>query len=461
MMMTVEFLSQNVTQGKLASPHALDLETLYSVNATDVAQAVNELYANQHKEGAWSAWLNLPHRDAMWEAMTAFAQEVEGQFDDLVILGIGGSCLGGKTLLSALLHPYWNNLTKEQRGGKPRYHFIDNVDSDQITGLLDVLDLSRTLVNVITKSGTTAETMSAMMLFKEALQSKLGADAVAKHMVVTTDANKGLLRQLAQQAQYRAFEVPDDVGGRFSVFCAVGLLPAALCGIDLQALRQGILDLEPALKNPDVHQNPAAQSALIHTSMYHKGYTQSVLMPYSARLYWVAHWYVQLWAESLGKKFNKEGQVVHVGATAIPAVGATDQHSQIQLYNEGTFDKVITFIEVSQTDHTLTIPATAYPEVAELSYLGGKTFHQLMLAELDGTRTSLLKNDRPTLSLKIPRVDAYHVAQVLYFLEVQTALAGAFFNVDPFDQPGVELAKKYTHALMGKTGYESLLAELA
>lgn len=458
-MMMLELNVQNVLKGRLQTDAAVDLPEVSQALAPKVKEAVEALYASQNTPDAWTAWTKLGYDEALFAEMEHFATQVKGQYDDLVVLGIGGSALGGKALLVSLLHPYWNNLTSEQRGGLPRFHFIDNVDADQILALTEILDLNRTLVNVITKSGTTAETMSAFMFFKDRMTQQLGEAEAKKRIVLTTDAVKGTLRKMATEEGYTAFVVPDDVGGRFSVFSAVGLLPAAVCGVPIRELQRGIQDMDKACKNPNLDANPAALSALLHVLFYEKGYVNSVLMPYSARLYWVAHWYVQLWAESLGKKFNKQGQVVNLGCTAIPAVGVTDQHSQIQLYNEGGFDKVITFIEVGATDHSVTIP-DAFPGNQELAYLANRTFHELLLAELAGTRTSLLKNDRPTLTIKIPTVDAYHLAQVLYFLEVQTAISGYLFGVDPFDQPGVELAKKYTHALMGKAGYEHLLEDL-
>jgi glucose-6-phosphate isomerase len=183
-------------------------------------------------------------------------------------------------------------------------------------------------------------------------------------------------------------------------------------------------------------------------------------MPYSAKLAYVADWYVQLWAESLGKKVNLDNQIVHAGATPVKAVGVTDQHSQVQLFNEGPFDKIFTFIRLGQFDQPLMIP-NLYPDVPDLSYLGNHSFEELLQAEADATRASLTKNQRPNMTLTLPKLDAYHFGQLLYFFEVQTALMGGLLNINPFDQPGVELAKQYTHALMGRPGFESLKAELA
>lgn len=361
--------------------------------------------------------------------------------------------MGGIAVTEALLKPYWNLLTPEQRNNFPRIFFLDNIDPDNMNGLLEMLDLKKTLVNVITKSGSTAETMSQFMILKDRLEKALGEDEYRKNVVATTDKQTGVLRQIAEQEGYKTFVVPDDVGGRFSVFSAVGLLPFALVGIDIDEIVNGIKDMDLALKNTDVHQNIAAQNALIQYLMdVKKGKNLSVMMPYSSRLKYVSDWYAQLWAESLGKNEDLQGNHVHVGQTPIKALGATDQHSQIQLYNEGPNDKIINFIRVEEFDTTLEIPNIfAYTGIG---YLGGKTINQLINAEADSTKVSLSDYARPTVTITLPRVDGYHIGQLLYMLEVQTAIAGALYNINAFNQPGVEQAKNYTYALMGRAGYE-------
>ena len=446
----------------IGSAHGVSSERLFSDYAGVMERHITQLYLGKNDAGGWKRWLTLGNQDALFESLETYAQSQKGRWDTVIVLGIGGSSLGGYALLKALLHPYWNELSAEQRRGYPRYYFVENVDADQIAGLLDVIDLSKTLVNVISKSGTTAETMSAFMLLKERLELQLGVDRAKEHVVVTTDRHKGLLRQIADQEGYPSFEVPDDVGGRFSVFSAVGLLPAALCGVPIRQCQRGIQDMDLQLQETEIWKNPAAQLAVLHTYFYQQGKPISVFMPYSYRLAPVADWFVQLWAESLGKRKNIRGEDVFVGMTPVRAVGVTDQHSQVQLFNEGPFDKTITFVAVGQPDASVTIPPQfRRPEAlaAELGYLGNRTFAELLSAEFESTRASLTRNQRPNITLTLPQVDAYHLAQLLYLLEVQTALTGALLEIDPFDQPGVELAKQYTHALMGRSGYEHLVSE--
>ena len=436
----------------IGKEHGLEIEKEFSKHKDEIAKIITDLNKRKDKPGQWLQWMNLGYNEETVWYVKEFAAQVRGRFDNVLVLGIGGSALGGIAVSEALLKPYWNLLTPEQRDNYPRLFFLDNIDPDQITGLLNTIDLKRTLVNVITKSGSTAETMSQYMIVKDIMEKELG-DEYRKNIVATTDKKVGVLRQLADQEGYKTFVVPDDVGGRFSVFSAVGLLPLALVGINIDEIMNGIKDMDLALKNTNISENIAAQNALIHY-LYDtkKNKRLSVMMPYSSRLKYVSDWYVQLWAESLGKQVDNKGKEVHVGPTPIKALGATDQHSQIQLYNEGPNDKVISFIRVEEFDNELKIPEIF--DYTGIGYLGGKSINQLINAEADSTRVALADYNRPTVTISIPKVDAYNVAQLLYMLEVQTAIAGELYNINTFNQPGVEQAKNYTYALMGRAGYE-------
>ncbi len=432
--------------------NGLHLQSEFAAYQEKIKDIIVDLNKRKDKPGQWLQWMNLGYNEETLWYVKEYAAMVKDRFENILVLGIGGSALGGIAVTEALLKPYWNLLSDEQREGLPKIFFLDNIDPDTMTGLLDILDLSKTLVNVITKSGSTAETMSQFMIVKDRLEKELG-DNYRYNVVATTDKRTGVLRQIAEQEGYKTFVVPDDVGGRFSVFSAVGLLPFALVGIDIDAIVNGIKDMDLALKNTDINENIAAQNALIHYLMdTKKGKKLSVMMPYSSRLKYVSDWYAQLWAESLGKNKDKSGNDVHIGPTPIKALGATDQHSQIQLYNEGPNDKLITFIRVEEFDNTLDIPNIF--EYTGIRYLGGKTINQLINAEADSTRVAISDYGRPNVSIYLPKVDAYNIGQLLYMFEVQTAIAGELYNINTFDQPGVEQAKNYTYALMGRDGYE-------
>ena len=432
--------------------HGLDISHEFEAYKGEISRIISDLNKRKDKPGQRLQWMNLGYNeDTVWY-VKEYAALVKEKFENILVLGIGGSALGGLAVTEALLKPYWNLLSEEQRNKFPRIFFLDNIDPDTMNGLLEFLDLEKTLVNVITKSGSTAETMSQYMIIKNKLEQELG-EKHRENIVVTTDKKVGVLRQLADQEGYKAFVVPDDVGGRFSVFSAVGLLPFALVGIDIDEIIDGVKDMDLALKNTDINNNIAAQNALIHYLMDTKlGKNLSVMMPYSSRLKYVSDWYVQLWAESLGKEYDNNGEKVNVGPTPIKAVGATDQHSQIQLYNEGPNNKVINFIRVEEFDTTLNIPQIF--EYTGIGYLGGKTINDLINAEADSTRVSLADYSRPTITITLPKVNGYYIGQLLYMLEVQTAIAGELYNINTFDQPGVEQAKNYTYALMGRAGYE-------
>ena len=437
---------RNVDSAVIGEENGLNLYEKFENYKQQISDIIKNLNQRKDKPGQWLQWMNLGYNEETVWYVKEFASMVEGRFDNILVLGIGGSALGGLAVTEALLKPYWNLLTSEQRNGLPRIFFLDNIDPDSMNGLLDILDLKKTLVNVITKSGSTAETMSQYMIIKDRLEKELG-DNYRRNIVATTDKKMGVLRQLADQEGYKTFVVPDDVGGRFSVFSAVGLVPFALVGLDIDQIMNGIKDMDLALKNTDIHQNIAAQGALVQYLMdVEKGKNISVMMPYSSRLKYVSDWYVQLWAESLGKEYNNSGEKVNVGPTPVKAVGATDQHSQIQLYNEGPN------IRVNNFDTTLEIPKIF--EYTGIGYLGGKTINDLINAEADSTRVALADYSRPTMTISLEKIDEYNVAQLLYMLEVQTAIAGELYNINTFNQPGVEQAKNYTYALMGRAGYE-------
>ncbi|HEX7022580.1 MAG TPA: glucose-6-phosphate isomerase, partial [Trueperaceae bacterium] len=399
-------------------------------------------------------WIDLPTENDAVKPITDYAQTQQGNYSDLVVLGIGGSSLGALCVITALQHPYRNLQTS---GSGLRVHFVDNVDPDVIAGLMDALDPHSTLVNVISKSGSTAETMAAYLAFKKWLQDGVG-EGYRQQIVATTDPDSGILRPLAEREGYQTFTVPPTVGGRFSVLSAVGLLPIALAGIDLAALLEGADSANATLRKPAA-ENPIKQAALIQYLTYRRGKPISVLMPYSTRLRYLSDWYVQLWAESLGKAVNRDGSLVHEGSTPLAALGTTDQHSQVQLFNEGPNNKIIAFVRLERFEHETLIP-NSEPGMSELQYLAGKTFNQLINAEQVATAHAIAAHGRPNYTLSLPELSARTLGELLQFLMWQTALMGELTYIDTFNQPGVELGKRYTYALMGREGYEGLRHEL-
>ena len=404
-------------------------------------------------------WMDLPYQDSPVSDVLAYAASVAGQFDDFVVLGIGGSALGNIAVHNALTHPYYNLLSPEKRGGRPRVFVLDNVDPDLVAGILDTVNVKRTLFNVITKSGSTAETMSQLLIFRDQLKQRLGP-GFARNIVATTDPARGDLRKLAGAEGYQTFPIPEGVGGRFSVLSAVGLVSAAMAGVDVRALLAGAAYADELCREPDVWRNPAAMNALLQYLLYKAGKPISVFMPYSQALRFVAEWYRQLWAESLGKRLAADGHVVNVGPTPLNALGVTDQHSMLQLFQEGPFDKVINFVSVERFGHEVTIPASL-PVLGSAAYLGGRTLNELIAAEQRGVEIALTSSARPNCRHILPEVNAFTLGQLLYMLEVQTAIAGELYAINAFDQPGVEGGKVATYALMGRPGFDTQRQEIA
>jgi glucose-6-phosphate isomerase len=382
-----------------------------------------------------------------------FAGKVREQFDDVVILGIGGSALGPIALRTALRPYAWNTLSREERGNQPRLQVLDNVDPVTIAALLDRLVLSRTLFIVTSKSGGTAETMSQFLIVNE----RLGAAnlPIDHHVVFITDPKQGALRPLAHKLGVAALDIPANVGGRFSVLTPVGMLPAALIGIDVTAVAAGAADMASRCADASFESNPAlVYAAAQWLADTRHGKHVHVFMPYSDPLRDFAAWFVQLWAESLGKQKSGSG----VGPTPIAALGATDQHSQVQLFMEGPADKTVTFVAVRERDTDLKIPA-AFADVKELGYLAGHSLGELIDVEQRATAGALARRGRPNMTIALDRVDAWHLGSLIMFLEIATAYAGSLYGIDAFNQPGVELGKQFAYAMLGRPGAEAARAE--
>jgi glucose-6-phosphate isomerase len=389
-------------------------------------------------------------------SIRTFAEGLGQAHDHVLVLGIGGSALGTKALLNALRPPAWNELDDEARDFFPRLTILENVDPTSVAAALDRIDPRRVLVNVISKSGGTAETMAQYLVVRAWLEQALGS-AAYRHLVFTTDPARGALRELARQDRIATLDVPPHVGGRFSVLSPVGLLPAALVGIDIEGLLGGARQALERSEADDLLQNPAALYAVLHWEADRAhGAGIHVLMPYTDRLREFAEWYRQLWAESLGKRSDREGRTVHLGPTPVGAVGATDQHSQVQLFMEGPYDKVITFVTVEDLGVDLKIPGPPVSDgelPADLAYLPGHTLGELLRAEYEATAAALAQMGRMSCTLRLPDLTASTLGETLMFFQLATGYAGVWYGVDPFDQPGVELGKRLTFAAMGRPGY--------
>lgn len=403
-------------------------------------------------------WRELPfNQDEVIKAINAKAKDIRDNFDDFVVLGIGGSALGPIAVHQALCHLRYNDLPRERRGG-PRLFIEDNIDPERMESLFEVIDIEHTMFNVITKSGSTSETMSQLLLATNILREKLG-DGWTEHIVATTDHSKGNLIKISKEFGLDTFYVPDGVGGRFSELCPVGLLAAAVCGIDIEELLAGAAYMDELCRTHDIWHNPAYMMAALQMKAVEKGCNINVMMPYADSLKYMADWFAQLWAESLGKAVHTDGSAAHTGQTPVKSLGVTDQHSQVQLYTEGPFDKVITFIGVDKYRSTVEIPH-AYDNIPDVAFLSGHTFNELIKCEQFATEYAVQKSGHMNCTVTLPEVNAFTVGQLLFLFQLETAFAGELLGINAFDQPGVEEGKNATYALLGKHGYDEKKKEL-
>lgn len=408
----------------------------------------------QVASGALGFW-KLPSQKEQLAQVRTVAQGLPDTLSDVLVLGIGGSSLGARAIYQALSGPL------ELAGVLPRtharLHFPDNSDPWLLATLLEVLDPKATVALCVSKSGGTVETAAQLLVIKRWLESALSAEEVRKRIVAITDPKSGSLRAQAVAEKWATLPVPSNVGGRFSLLSPVGLLPALLGGAEIDALLDGAEYVQKKCETADLRENPAGILAAIHVLQHRlRARSLHVMMPYSDRLRPFAAWFVQLWAESLGKRIDRAGSIVERGPTPIAAVGATDQHAQGQLFMEGPRDKLVTFVRVAEPAKDLVIPHAS----GASSYLGGTTLHTLLEAEREGTTQALAMDGRPSLTVSLQRLDAFSLGGLFFLYEAATAFAGELYDVNAFDQPGVELGKKLAYGLLGREGFERTAQEI-
>ena len=403
-------------------------------------------------------WSELPYnQDQVVADILETAKAVRKSCKYFVVLGIGGSALGPIAVFQALKHLHYNDLKDKARKG-PKFYVEDNVDPERMLALFDVIELDKTIFNVITKSGSTSETMSQYLIIWDMLKQKFGERA-KDHVIATTSMQSGNLIKIAKKEGLKTFYIPDGVGGRFSELCPVGLLPAAVLGIDIKKMLKGAAYIDKLCNKPDYTKNPAMAFAILQYLAFNQGKNVSVMMPYADSLKYMADWYCQLWAESLGKAVKKDGSPAFVGQSPVKSLGVTDQHSQVQLYTEGPFDKVVTFIAVDGYRGSVTIP-DGCEEFPNVNFLCGHTLNELIDTERRATEYALTKKQRLNNTIYLPEVNEFTLGEFMFMLELATAYIGEMFGIDTYDQPGVEEGKNATYAMFGRVGYEEKRKEL-
>lgn len=393
----------------------------------------------------------LPSDTVLAKAVREFARSVWGSYDTVCLVGIGGSALGAWAVDCALRGPH--PLQPPPSKQDPRLVVLDNVDPDLTGAALELVNPKRCFVVVVAKSGATAETAANFLIVREWLERRLGRKA-AKRIVAVTSPGQGDLAKLAEREGYATFPIPLNVGGRFSVLSAAGLVPAALVGIKIPRLLKGAAEMTERCWKPDWQENIALRAALLHYLIWRKkGKGIQVAFPYSNRLWGTAFWFRQLWAESLGKARTRAGETVHFGQTPVAALGTTDQHSQVQLYMEGPNDKVFTFWRLEKPAVQGKIPKRGVGLEA-FDYLAGRSLAELLEAERASTAAALTGNQRPNCTLSLAKLDEENLGAFLQFFMFQTAFLGELLDINAFDQEGVEMGKRFTFGLMNRPGFE-------
>ncbi len=410
---------------KISEQHGLASEKI-TQQYPHISEFLNRIHAR--KQGFYE----IPNLEETVKNIQSFKKNVEGKYDHLIILGIGGSALGTICLKQSLT-PFFHQRS-------PQLHILDNIDPDFMAELERSIDLKKSLFIVVTKSGTTPETLAQYFYFRKKIKSaQLNPQ---EHFVFITDPVKGLLREISFKENIPSFEIPDNIGGRFSVLTAVGLLPAALIGLNIEELLRGAEEMKKNFLSTTGSENLPFQLATIQYLLTQKQKTITVLMPYAQHLFSFSDWYRQLLAESIGKAVNNKGDTINVGITPVNALGVTDQHSQSQLYNEGPNDKLLIFLKTEKFQQDLQIPEEEL--MPETQYLKGVSFTKLLHTELNGTIESLVQNDRPTITISIPEINEKYLGALFMLFEASIAFLGEYFDINAFDQPGVELSKILT-----------------
>ncbi len=419
--------------------HAHGIPKIAFDKAAESSKHVIDKIERAHASGELG-FRDLPFDDTAVKAVNDFAQSHE--YRNILILGIGGSALGPAALESALART---------NSGK-RLVVLDNIDPDFIRDSLDSIQAEDTIVNVIAKSGVTAETMATFAIVRQWMIDALGESRARERFVVTTDPQKGDLLAIAQQERYPIFHIPSNIGGRFSVLTPVGTLPAALLGLNVAAIMNGAREAADQARKT-FFENPALAAAFIEFVLEReRAKRMLVLFPYSQALWKFAFWFKQLWGESLGKKLDRRGREVYYGQTPTAALGVTDQHSQLQLFIEGPNDKAFLFWDVKEFRNTLAIDHP-FSKFDSMGYLQHKTMAELFRAEKQATEIALTEAGRPNATITVDRINEETLGNLIMFSQYVTAYAGEFYDINAFDQPGVEYGKKLTFAMMGRAGF--------
>ncbi len=398
-------------------------------------------------------WIDLPvdYDKEEFARIQAAAEKIKSDSEVLIVIGIGGSYLGARAAIEFLRHSFYNSVSPEVRKTPEIYYCGNNLSGTYLSQLIETVGDRDFSVNVISKSGTTTEPAVAFRIFKKLLEDKYGKIEAAKRIYATTDKEKGALKSLATEEGYECFVVPDDVGGRFSVLTAVGLLPIAVSGADIQKLMDGAASMRTLCLEKDFEENDALQYAAVRNIMLRKGKSVEILCNYEPIFHYVAEWWKQLYGESEGKDQK--------GLFPASVDLTTDLHSMGQFIQDGSRIMFETVMELEKPALDLTIEEEAV-DLDGLNYLAGKNLDFINKSAMKGTQLAHTDGNVPNLVIKVPEQNEFYLGQLFYFFEFACGVSGYTLGVNPFNQPGVESYKKNMFALLGKPGYEEMREEL-
>lgn len=418
-----------------------------------VTQAHEALHNGTGAGSDFLGWIDLPvnYDKEEFARIQTSADKIKADSDVLIVIGIGGSYLGARAAIEALTHTFYNELNQNARETPQIFYVGNNISSTYARHLLEAIEGKDVSVNVISKSGTTTEPAIAFRIFRDYLEKTYGVEEARKRIYATTDKEKGALKQLAREEGYESFIIPDDVGGRFSIFTAVGLLPIAAAGLDVEAMMSGAADAREAFSTPDLAKNEAYQYAAVRNALYNKGNLVELMVNYEPVLHYTGEWWKQLYGESEGK----DGKGIFPAAADF----STDLHSLGQYVQDGRRELFETVLHVEKAAEEMTIEQ-AENDLDGLNYLAGKTMSFVNDKAYEGTLLAHLDGGVPNLVITIPELNEYHFGYLIYFFEKACGISGYLLGVNPFDQPGVEAYKKNMFALLGKPGFEAQKAEL-
>ncbi|RXZ02280.1 glucose-6-phosphate isomerase [Fictibacillus sp. S7] len=442
---------------KLRFDYSKALPFLGDHEVTNLSALVKAAHEQIHnKTGAGSdflGWVDLPteYDKEEFARIQKSAEKIKNDSDVLIVIGIGGSYLGARAAIEMLNHSFSNMLSKEERKAPQVIFAGQNISSTYMKDLLQLIEGKDVSVNVISKSGTTTEPAIAFRIFRKLLEEKYGKEEARTRIYATTDRAKGALKTLADEQGYESFVIPDDVGGRYSVLTAVGLLPIAVSGVNIEEMMSGAADASKAYSSPELAENEAYQYAAARNALYNKGKTIELMVNYEPSLHYVSEWWKQLYGESEGKD-NK-------GIYPASVDFSTDLHSMGQYVQEGRRDLFETVLNVENAREEITIEEDEQ-NLDKLNFLAGQTMDFVNKKAFQGTLLAHTDGGVPNLVVNIPELTPYHFGYLVYFFEKACAVSGYLLGVNPFDQPGVEAYKKNMFALLGKPGFEKEKEEL-